>query len=193
MREQLYYTVTVRDKNGKIVSRERHKSRSFVRQWADFHYWLADFDDRTATDITNTSRTLDRDTGVVSALRMDGVATDDSKGVMVGTGTTAVTISDYALATKIAEGTGSGQLSHGAVTFTAPSVSGSECSFTVTRVFTNGSGATITVKEIGIYVTAQSTTPTVDYYLVIRDVLATTQAVPDGGSITVVYTLKVTV
>jgi len=193
MRQQVYYTVEVRDKNGKLISREKRRSRSFVRQWCDLHYWLAEPTDKTVTDISNTSRTLDRDTGLIHALRMDGAAVEPDKGVVVGTGTTAVTIADYALAAKIAEGTGVGQLSHQAVTLTAPSVVGSECSWTATRVFINGSGATITVTEIGIYVSAQDTVPAVRYFLVVRDVLVTAQAVPDGGAITVVYTIKVTV
>ena len=193
MKQQLYYTIEVRDKNGKLLKRMRRKSRSLVRQWIDFHYWLAGIVDRTATDTGGISRTLDRDLGFSICFRLAGGEAQSVLGIVIGTGTTAVTISDYALATQIAHGVGAGQMYHYADFLGAPSVSGSECSFTITRVIGNQSGALITVKEIGVYTSAQDTSPAARYFCVIRDVLAASVDVLDGGAITVVYTIKVVV
>ena len=55
------------------------------------------------------------------------------------------------------------------------------------RSFVNGSGGSITVREIGVYCTAD---PGNLYFCIVRDVLGSPVAVPDGGSITVIYTFK---
>ena len=69
---------------------------------------------------------------------------------MVGTGNTAPTINDYNLESKISHGTGAGQLQYGAVTFGEPTCDASSCHFTITRDFSNSSGAEIVVYEIGL-------------------------------------------
>jgi hypothetical protein len=145
---------------------------------------------RTIKDTGGTDRTVQTYAGTPGAIAAEG---SDIRGIVVGSGATAVAISDYVLAAQIAHGVGAGQLYHYAATFTAPAVSGTSCSWTTTRVFANQSGATITVYEIGIYVIGVDTGLAARYFLVIRDVLATPQSVPDGGSVTVVYTVKVTV
>lgn len=193
MREQLRYTVEVRDKNGRRLSRESRKSRSYVRQWNDILYFLIGAVDRAITDTGNTSRTCDRSAQGATSLRFDGAATGDTRGVVVGTGNAAVTISDYALETQIAHGTGLNELTYGASTETAPTVAGVSISFTTTRSFINDSGAAITVKEIGIYISSQDTLAVLRFFCMVRDVLAAAQNVPDGGAITVTYTLTVTV
>ena len=74
-----------------------------------------------------------------------------STGIVVGSGSTAVTISRYALATQIAHGVGAGQLSYAAQTYTAPTTDGTKRYWKITRVFTNTSGGTVTVREVGLY------------------------------------------
>ena len=81
-----------------------------------------------------------------------GGAGDAASGIVVGTNSTAVTITDYALNTKVANGTGANQLSYAGQTTpdTSLTVSGSEAYFTLSRVLTNSSGGNITIKEVGI-------------------------------------------
>ncbi|GAI90274.1 unnamed protein product, partial [marine sediment metagenome] len=62
------------------------------------------------------------------------------------------------------------------------------CSFTLSRLMVNNSGVSISVTEIGCYVLGFNYV-----YLGFRDVLPGAVAVPDGGSITVIYTIAVTV
>jgi len=82
------------------------------------------------------------------------VITDDSMGILVGTGTTGFTSTDTALATKIAHGTGAGQLEYGVCpdtsTTTEPATVGDKTSMKIARNFINNSGASITIKEVGI-------------------------------------------
>ena len=107
----------------------------------------------------------------------------------VGKGTTAVAIDDYALESPCEEGTGTDEFNHQAMGKTEPSVIGSTCSFTVTRAMVNNSGATISgIREIGSYVRGYDW-----YFLGFRDVLGGPVSIPDGGAITVTYTLSVTV
>lgn len=192
MRIQLHYTVEIRDKEGKLLKRQRRKAHSFLQQYNELISYLMTNVDRSVKDTGGTDRTLDRNApSSIWTLASFGTEAQDVEGVVIGTGATAVAIDDHALETQIAHGVGSGQMYYYAVTISTPSVNGSECSFTLTRVIGNQSGATITVKEIGIYSRAYYTA--YSYHCIVRDVLTTTQDVPDGGSITVVYTIKVTV
>uniref|UniRef100_A0A6M3Y0Z1 Uncharacterized protein n=1 Tax=viral metagenome TaxID=1070528 RepID=A0A6M3Y0Z1_9ZZZZ len=185
-----YYTIEVRDKEGKLLSRERRKSRSYVQQWNELV--CVQVGQKAALSMKDTGGT-DRDitTNGYNFAVTGGVGAD-SLGVVVGTGSTAVTIADYALAVKCDEGTGANQLNYLACTVSDPTVLAPSCSFTILRSALNNSGSTITVAEIGVYMLGRYGT-TSYYFLAIRDVLTTTQTVPDGGAITVVYTLKVTV
>lgn len=185
-----YYTIEVRDREGKLLRRLRRKSRSYVRQWNELICAnMGPSTNRTSTDTGGTSRTI------VDAiiLNAEAPAANSGYGIVVGTGATAVAISDYALAAQIVHGIGSGQMYHYAVAVGAPSVAGPTSSFTVTRVIGNQSGATITVGEIGVYVYGQDSGGYSRVFLGIRDVLASSFDVPNGGSITVVYTIMVTV
>lgn len=194
MKAQLYYTIEVRDREGKLLKRlARRKSKSYVEQWNRLIHWMAQASDQDVIDIEAESRELDRDTGGALALRMDGAEATPNMGPVVGTGSTAVAITDRELETIIAHGTGAGEMFYYAATVGAPSVSAPDCSFTLTRVIGNQSEGAITVAEIGIHCSAQDTGATSRYFLIVRDVLASSVEVPDGGAITVVYTIKVTV
>jgi len=183
----LDYLVEVTDKDGKVLQRITAPSRSYVRQWYDV----------MSAHCDNVARTV-KDTGGINrsgapherSWFAKAVAVQTSFGHRVGKGTTAVTISDYALETPLEEGTGLNQFEHGAVTYGKPAVVGSTCSFWLRRSMLNNSGSTITgIKEIGIYARLAAT-----YYMLgVRDVLPSAVYVPDGGAITVTYTFKVTV
>lgn len=81
-----------------------------------------------------------------------GGAGNVNLGVIAGTGTAPVDIEDYKLANKIAHGVGAGQLSYGVNTTQNPSRNDNALQFAVTRSFTNTSGASIVVQELGLLV-----------------------------------------
>jgi hypothetical protein len=108
---------------------------------------------------------------------------------VAGTGTNAVTMTDYALQTLITHGSGAGQLSYGATTFGPPTTSGKTRYFEFQRSLMNNSGGDITVNEIGIYIypTSQSY-----YYMFLRDVLSSGITLSNGQALTIRYRVSVT-
>lgn len=72
-------------------------------------------------------------------------------GIMVGSGSTVPTISDYSLVTPITHGTGAGQLSYAASSvIQSQNNVGEYSSFIIGRVFTNNTGGDVTIREMGI-------------------------------------------
>ncbi|MBA7477696.1 hypothetical protein ES707_13110 [subsurface metagenome] len=183
--ESLSYSVEVRDKEGRVIQRISAPSRSYVEQWNQLLNVQASGASKTIKDAGGT----DQDTSYSSVALACNAGITAPYGIRVGKGTTAVAIDDYALETLLGEGTGTDEFNHQAVTFTEPSIVASTCSFTIKRIMVNNSGATISgIKEIGCYVQAAAA-----YHQGFRDVLPSAVYVPHGGSITVTYTIKVTV
>lgn len=139
------------------------------------------------TDITGTSRSVTW--YATTRCQVNGPEGNTNYGIMVGTGTNAVTMGDYALQTQIAHGNGASQLYHEAVTFGIPATSGYTRYFDFWRSFANNSGGDITVNEIGLYIypTSQSY-----YYMYLRDVLSSGITLSNGQALTVKYRITIT-
>ena len=188
LEEGLTYEVVVRDEDGKVLERVAAPSRSYVRAWNQCLYVLNRHTGYTITDTGGTGRYISYSSSV---LRANAGAGEIGYGIRVGKGTTPVTINDYALETPCGEGTGDDQFLHQAMAASSPAVAGSDCSFWHRRVMVNNSGSTISgIWEIGCYVMMKYSPRY--YALGYRDVLPGSVSIPDGGSITVTYTLKVT-
>ena len=187
--ESLSYTVEVRDKEGRVLQRISAPSRSYVQQWNQLLNVHASQTNKTVKDTGGVDRDINK---ADITLRTSVAIGFVDGGIRVGKGTTAVVITDYALESPCGEGIGADEFNHQAVEFTAPSVIASTCSFTLTRTMINNSGATISgIKEIGCYHLMEGAS---NYYaLAFRDVLGSPVSIPDGGSITVTYTIAVTV
>ena len=114
---------------------------------------------------------------------------DDTHGIVVGTGDTAVDIADSKLVTQIAEGTGVGQFTHQVQGLAATvTISDPNCYIEPYRNFNNNSGASVTVKETGIYCKGYSAGAR--FFCIYRDV-PTEVVVPNGGGIYVKYLLNI--
>jgi len=114
---------------------------------------------------------------------------DDNFGILVGSGTTPVSITDTNLASKIPNGTSSGRLVYGATSIVASDVDYIQWQ----RSFTNNSGASVTVNEIGLAVKVvriEGGSQVTYYVLIARDVITST-SVPNGGTLTVKYKIKI--
>ncbi len=72
-------------------------------------------------------------------------------GIVVGNGATGVTPQDTALGQKLDHGRGTNQLEYGGSEVLEPEFSDPNGEMLLRRYFTNRSGATITVRECGIY------------------------------------------
>ena len=117
----------------------------------------------------------------------------DTFGIWVGSGVTAESFEDYALATKIVNGTGAGQLSYAqgeanALTYNAGT---KVLQNQVIRYFNNNSGADIGVNEVGI-IAAGSYSNSSANYLMDRTKLGATVTVPNTGQLKVTYSFQLT-
>jgi len=190
MKRELWYSVVVRDRHGKIVSRERRRSKSFLKQWNQTVYIQVTGGPLAVVGTNGELGTASSADG--NNFFMKEAAAVDYGGSVIGTGDTAVAIDDYALETQIVEGAGVGQMNYQACTVATSVVSAPNCGFVVSRAFVNNSGAEITVRESGLYMYCKSAGGTNTRCCGVRDVLTTPQAVPNGGSISINYTLRVT-
>jgi hypothetical protein len=211
-----YIEVEVRDREGRIVGRGRHEMRSFLNNFlrAIKGFMTAGANQTTGTGaITFTVVKLDGTSGSASAeiwsfaagatrqftppISSAALDNDDTYGIVVGTGTTSVSLGDYNLASKIAHGTGSGQLDYDVTDYTDlgldTGVSPPVYRCRLVRTFKNLSGASININEVGI-ISRSNTTAVGDVkFLIARDMLPSTYTVPNGGSATVAITVEVVV
>lgn len=191
--ESLSYTVEVRNKRGRLLKCISRPSRSYVQQWNRIMHIQAELTQmaspRTVKDTSGNNRSGNASS---SSFRCQAGVGQVNHGIRIGKGGSAVAIDDYALGSPCAEGAGVDQFEHQQMEFTAPSVAGPTCSFTITRLMINNSGAVITVTEIGCYVQFRYDS-SAGYALGFRDLLPSSLDIPVGGSIRVTYTLRVTV
>jgi membrane-bound metal-dependent hydrolase YbcI (DUF457 family) len=193
----------VRDKNGRIVKKHRQMSHSFLRQWLQFlrcqMSCVAGSGGLTINviDETGAARSYPHTWARYiseEALATNGGAGDTSQGIVVGTSNAPNTVNTYCLGAKISHGTGSGQLYYGTHTIDdIVNPSGNILLFRIIRTFSNSSGATITVKEVGLLVRTLCYNAVYYSFLVARDVLSTPVDVPNGMTLTVRYILQITV
>ena len=190
MKDQLWYSIVVRDRHGKVIARERRRSRSFLKQWNQLMFvQMTSVALAGADQIYDINGVLKSATEEARSFRME--AHGSYTGIQCGTGVTPVAIDDYKLEAVIGNGTAAGQFDYkgmaiiGDVTLVGP-----QAQFVVTRKPVNNSGGPITVTEIGIY-TSFYVIATQVYMCAVRDVLVTPLVVPDGGGMIVDYTLAV--
>jgi hypothetical protein len=175
----VFVELELRDKEGKLLRKRRFKSKTWVR---NFMFTLDSSMGGPDQIQTTTGGWLGD-----NSLGVNAGANNDNFGIQVGTGTNPWAYDQYSLQTKISHGSGSGQMLYGACTVTQNIVITNGMKFVVSRVFTNGTSATITVKEIGLV----AATGYVNYYkLLARDVLSPAIDVPAGSSLTVRYVIQ---
>lgn len=187
----------IHDKDGNLVPERsgKKKSESFVRQFIECLYIHMDLvSSLWGYEVKNTDgyyRTL---VPVGRSFDTTALISEDQFGTVVGTDNTAPTINDYALGTQIAHGTGVGQVQYGNEAYGLPTSTAAISSFTVVRAFSNVSGGTITVNEVGLYVRwATLSGPNsynvmgFSYFMTIRDVIAGGVNLLDGETLTINY------
>lgn len=132
-----------------------------------------------------------------------GAIGETNRGVVIGTSATAFSVSQYNMQGLIAHGTGSGQMSYGSMLIPAdPTFSTPNITINISRNISNNSGASITVREIGLkgypaYAQASCTyngtySVSCAEILYLRDVISDT-SVGAGQVLNVTYILKTVV
>jgi hypothetical protein len=125
--------------------------------------------------------------GSTSALISANVGAVD-RGLILGSGSTAVAAADYVIETLIANGTGSGQLSYQSQT--APQgceIVSLTTSFILERLFVNNSAGNVSVNEIALYVKLSSVST-----MIYRDVLSSADVIPSGSTYRVTLEISIT-
>jgi len=188
------YRVVVRDPKGRIKYIEEAPSKSFILNllywwWLCFNLNGSDVISVVNTSGQQTTQTLSQPMGWTG---ITGGTAPPYSGVQVGSGTSAPSASSPYLESLIVSGTGSGQLSYGTNDVTSPSLSSNPGTIQDTKTFTNNSGGTVTVGEIGLAIQANNgITDTHMAALIIHDVLSSAVSVPNGGTLTITYTMEV--
>ena len=176
------WRITVRDKSGKVIEQKEGKGDSVLDNWIKLFESIKTGTAWTPNDTSGSSCSISN--LAITSCAGHAPAGDDDYGILVGTGTDPVDITDYQLASKISHGTGSGQLSYGE-TSSYTDGSGLQQDRGMQRSFDNNSGADITIKEIGMVLKINDGSS--DYYImVMRDVISDT-TVPNGGRVTIEY------
>lgn len=121
-------------------------------------------------------------------------AADSTVGILVGTSNTAESFDHYGLQAIIAHGSSTGQLMYAAMSEPTTTYDSGTKKWTGTaiRTFSNSSGATITVKEVGDARRVAIGAASGEIALFSRDVLSTAIDVPSGSTLRVTYTSEMT-
>lgn len=195
---QLLIRTVVKDPDGKIINDSgQHPAKSFVLQFLEFIRYFFD-----ATGISQKATATDgsEDNIYYSTSLCDvhfyvdapgALEYGPNWGIVIGTGNTPATNTDYKLETKLSPP----NITCGDSTVGVAAVVGANVDLTITRAFTNNTGSTITVREAGMYSRFKGGGAPASglYHCIIRDVLAPEVTLPDKCTLTVYYTIRTTV
>jgi len=201
-----YLIAIVRDSTGKVIKVHKQKSHSSTANFIGLLLPLTWFRNTgssfTMTNINNGTCSYSPNIGLNPECisypntymnRPTYMAT-----IQVGSGSQPNPSSAISLAAPIANGSGSGQLIYYPPLLPATAtVSGNSVYFYISQEFSNQSGATITVAEVGIVLQLWLTNVNNSNYtncgqvLVWYDVFSSPISVPNGGGIAIYYTFTV--
>jgi hypothetical protein len=184
MNVKAYLKIKVINEKGKCIYYRRYRSRSFVANFINIMF--ACLFNQSVTLVATNGSTFSISTAQV--FNAKDSSNDNSYGIQIGTGTTAPAITDYRLTSLIPNGTSAGQMQYGAVSVMSPVINTTNNTgyITVTRAFTNTSGGSITVSEVGLVVSITS-----NNVLIIHDLLPSPITVPNGSTLSIAYEIQI--
>ena len=199
---RLYYRIEVKDRYGRVKKRTKLKPcNSFVLQFLAMIGGAISHQFQVQSAVYCPAKDTDGNaiaygmTGTAYAYSFFSVFSADNNagyGIVAGTGTTPPTNADYKLQTQIAHGVGAGQLDYGTHSLTVAQVVGSNVDLVISRTMYNGSGATITISEIGVYEYGSHPAGGNKTAMLIRDII-TPVDIENGETVSIQYTLRTTV
>lgn len=196
----MYYVLEIRDPHrNKVVLRRR--GESFVENFIKMLYgtlYLAPTSQITQLvdqgGVARNFPNLYTQNNAYTATKPWATNVYDLVGILVGTGATPVSPTDYRIESKIANGSGAGQLSYSDMFYsyngivTVNNVNYFELE--LYRTFTNQSGSDINVSETAIYIAHHDASNVIYYFMIARDVF-TPVTFPANQSRTVSYKIRV--
>lgn len=193
--ELLHRQVLTDTKTGKLLNKPKWTpSHSFTLQWMKHmeaficHVYGTSAPTPAATKDTAGANQVIFGAGITTQNNsaVMAIATDATYGIVAGTGTAAIDNTDYRMNPQIAHGVGATQLSYGAGTYTTCAVVGANVDLVLSRPLLDVGGGNITITEIGIYCKSSAL-----IFCIVRDL--STQAIANGQTDTIQYTLRTTV
>ena len=186
-------------KDGKLIFDDIQRGHSWTRNYWNYIFAITSSCTLIDTDFGaghmscfETDGSYDRQNNILSiyGTLIVGASSVLPSGIVVGTGSTAFDIEQYALASQIANGSSAGTLYYNASTLVSTTYTVSPASWTIvgSRVFNNNSGGDIVVAESGL-IPHEYTGGARSYWLVERSLIAPAVTVPDGAQLTVIYTI----
>jgi len=178
----------LKDKDGKLLEKRRFPSHTYVLNFfilLDIHF---SYRDTSLTDLNGSLKGTS--VGIVNSnsnFCITGGYGSYTQGIVLGTSDSPYSPTQYKLQSIISHGSGSGQMLYGVESIDTPQLVTDGYRIVISRVFTNVSGESITVKEIGIYMYAY----TAGSVMMARDVI-TPVTVANGQSLTVRYIISLT-
>jgi hypothetical protein len=146
-------TIAKKDRFGTLISSRSYPMHSFVQNTLKLLYNGSGLVSINPTTLIATSgSSYSTQLYYVTAAAASGIT---SHGIMVGTGTNDVAISDYSLQNIISNGSGIGQLNYAGCYFTSnPALISSDSISQISafREISNNSSSTITIREVGLAV-----------------------------------------
>ena len=204
---KIWIECEVRDKDGKLIDKRRFRGMSWVGRIVELFScivgsWGSSGGNYpivyTKSDLKDTGGTYRHICFASSTSGMpiggNAPAGETTAGICVGSSDTPVSIDQYNLVSKIPHGSGAGQLLYGSST--AEDIVRTSNTFSVKfiRTFTNNSGETVTVREIGLFIRlGMYGSPHGYSCMLARDVLPTPIDIPNGATLTVRYIISHTV
>ena len=206
---RLYLQYWHKNSNGKTIKYRRYRSDSFVGNFFKFLYAQYGYNNPNVgvsdnavwvnAYSENTPKTVDNEDAnfyarvATSIVAGSGITT---LGIVVGSGTTPVTINDYSLVSQIPHGTAVGQIVYAAMSGTSVTplntTLGNDWYYRITRQFTNSSSSVITINEVGLIANFMTTSGALPC-LVARDVLPTPIILNPNDHTTIQYTIRLTI
>lgn len=200
-----YLIAIVRDSEGNIIQIHKQKSHSPTSNFIGLLLPLIWFGyNNSSYTITNTGGStysyrpnLQSGAACVSYPNTGTNCPTYLAMIQVGNGSQSEPSSATKLAVPISNGSGSGQLIYGAISIPSNiTVSGSSAYFYIAQTFSNQSGSTIYITEVGIVLNlytalSYNCSANMGQVLVWYDVLSSTISVPNGGNVTIYYTFTV--
>ena len=196
---QIRATITFRITNpdGTVVKEWTEPARSLNYNFGLFMNALWGSTTASMTNTAGDGVSVDGASG--GTMAVTAASGNTAYGIVIGSGATAGSTPSptlYNLVAEIPQGTSSGQIEYGAVSVSSVSQSGQTTQFTISRSFTNVSGATLTVTEIGLVVLMtgwnMGAYASGTYFLIAYDIPSSAISVQNGQTLTVTYTFSVT-
>ena len=173
------------DSKKRLISFSSFVPQSVVQGWIGLLTVQLTSETTYIVDVTGNSRKI---YSASDNLKTNASMNDASIGIVCGTGKDAVSINDYKLKSLIQHGTGSGQLQYSSVGFPNKYLVDTATALTdIRRFFTNSSGSSINVREIGIICYGYSS-----YRILIERTLIN-ETLSDEESLEVTYRLSKTI